>query len=88
MMQAKVIPAQIREAYPVLVALHDLEPKLTFAKSLLRKALALIQDELKKRPGWSLRPEHHNDWVDTMACRLSNLCRVLTQGENKHPACS
>ena len=62
--------------------LGDLWPKLTFFQSAVTDALL---DTLEDHVDWNVRPEGANDWAATVAGRIREMCRRLTQGEIKSP---
>jgi hypothetical protein len=79
--KAKIDPQKIKKLHPILNALREIHPKLTFTKRTVEAAISLLVDRL----GFGLKPEHKADFVSTIAQRLRNALRVVTQAEMKSP---
>ena len=79
--KAKIDPQKIKKLHPILNALREIHPKLTFTKRTVEAAISLLVDRL----GFGLKPEHKADFISTIAQRLRNALRVVTQAEMKSP---
>ena len=65
----------------LLSLLHDSHASLSFNKLLMEQALAKIPEEC----GWKLSAEEAVDWHVTIARRMRNMCRVVSQAQLKMP---
>ena len=79
--KAKIDPQKIKKLHPISNALREIHPKLTFTKRTVEAAISLLVDRL----GFGLKPEHKADFISTIAQRLRNALRVVTQAEMKSP---
>jgi len=82
--KARVEVQNIRDAKEILGVLHNATENLSFKKWTLRAALYHIMDECKELHNWGIAEKDKGDYVETMACRLMNVCRVVSQTMTKH----
>lgn len=72
--KARVDKQEIQRQAPLLGALHDANPNLSFTKVVSEKAFRQVYTEK------SLGDSHHeDDWSSTMSLRLRNMCRAVMQ---------
>ena len=82
---AKVVVSQINteKSHTLLAALHKLSSKLTFVRSAIKEAISKLYEQ---NDGWGMNSEHKENYIDIMARRTINLCRVVGQGiTHAHP---
>ena len=71
------------QSHKLLSALHKLTPKLVFVRSAIKESISKLYDS---NGGWGMQEDLKEQYVDIMARRTINLCRVVGQAiTHKHP---
>eukprot|EP00969_Alexandrium_andersonii_P062248 2742053-Alexandrium_andersonii.AAC.1 len=81
---SKLNIAQVEKAHPVLHALWSIQKNLSFPRRTLEAAVRALQAEHQDIPNLRLRQEDVQDYVVTVAARVANLCRSVSQGQCKN----
>ena len=80
--KAKLDPPNIERCIELLGQLQAVASNLSFRKSTLRVAFAIVFDEMKEK--WHLTDAAKEDWSETMTRRLANMCSTTMAGVRKN----
>jgi hypothetical protein len=75
---AKTMPVHIAEQTELLRALHQVQPNLSFVRSVIATAMGNLFDN--KAVELCLKGEYRSSWIDVHTRRLMNLCHAVAQG--------
>ena len=81
--KSKVNVAAILRSTPLLTAMYTVQSNLSFSRSTMKEAIAILATELG--PSWGLKEEHMEDYIMTMTCRVCNMNRHVAQAELRKP---
>ena len=79
--KARLYKDNLEHERQLLSALHDIFPPLIFRRSDMKGALKSLCKTYRKT--WKLDKGQETEFVDTVACRIQNLLRVVSQAEVK-----
>eukprot|EP00969_Alexandrium_andersonii_P187071 8266367-Alexandrium_andersonii.AAC.1 len=88
MQKCKTDPQLIRDAHPLLSALHSLHEPLSFNKNAIREAVLLLVNERAGDVAWAVAPQDAEDYLETICRRIVNICRAIRQEIKKHSSCA
>jgi len=72
----------VGQHHELLAALHTAQANLSFRRT---DVVAAIRGLAAANPQWAIKEEHLDNYCSTMAQRVLNMCRAVSQGIIRHP---